>query len=345
MANVEKTVSGTHRVRWREDGKRRSKTLRTKREAENLRAELEGRDPRDGILFDTLAERWLRAKRTSEGTMTKYRWLLDAMLLPHLSGRRIRGITHAQVVELFNAELDAGRSWDNVRAAKTMLSSMFKSALRDGDASHNPADYRLDKDQRPRRNPTLLTVDQLAGLADGLGHHYRALVLLTAYTGLRWGEATGLFGRHIDLNGMQIAVQQQLVRRRGALVIDDPKTDHSRRIVGLADDVEPEIRSHLNRYRVGRDTFAFTNLEGGPLAANSFFPIWDRARSRLGLDEFRWHDFRHVAASHMLARGIPIQAVSAQLGHASIQITVDLYHHLATDHIDQLRPKLAGLYT
>jgi integrase len=41
----------------------------------------------------------------------------------------------------------------------------------------------------------------------------------------------------------------------------------------------------------------------------------------------RVHDARHTYASLMLRRGVPIAYVSNQLGHSSIQITVDLYGH------------------
>ena len=39
------------------------------------------------------------------------------------------------------------------------------------------------------------------------------------------------------------------------------------------------------------------------------------------------HDARHTYASLMLRRGVPIAYVAKQLGHSSIQVTVDLYGH------------------
>ena len=39
------------------------------------------------------------------------------------------------------------------------------------------------------------------------------------------------------------------------------------------------------------------------------------------------HDARHTYASLMLRRGVPIVYISKQLGHSSIQVTVDLYGH------------------
>jgi integrase len=37
--------------------------------------------------------------------------------------------------------------------------------------------------------------------------------------------------------------------------------------------------------------------------------------ARAGLPRIRLHDVRHSAASHLLARGVPVAAVAARLGH------------------------------
>jgi integrase len=43
-----------------------------------------------------------------------------------------------------------------------------------------------------------------------------------------------------------------------------------------------------------------------------------------------YHCFRHTKATAMLARGVPLQAVSALLGHANVSTTDRLYHHATT---------------
>jgi integrase len=43
----------------------------------------------------------------------------------------------------------------------------------------------------------------------------------------------------------------------------------------------------------------------------------------------RIHDARHTYASLLLRRNVPIAYVSRQLGHSSIQVTVDLYGHFS----------------
>jgi integrase len=53
------------------------------------------------------------------------------------------------------------------------------------------------------------TVHQVAALADAIPPRFRALVLVAAYTGLRWGELAGLRVRRVDLLHRQITVAEQ----------------------------------------------------------------------------------------------------------------------------------------
>ena len=61
--------------------------------------------------------------------------------------------------------------------------------------------------------------------------------------------------------------------------------------------------------------------------------------------QIRLHDLRHTFASLLLQQGESIVYVKDQLGHASIQITVDTYGHLipganrgAVDRLDDAAP-------
>jgi len=50
---------------------------------------------------------------------------------------------------------------------------------------------------------------------------------------------------------------------------------------------------------------------------------------RTGLKSIRLHDARHSHASLMLKQGVHPKIVQERLGHASIQITLDTYSHIA----------------
>ncbi len=56
--------------------------------------------------------------------------------------------------------------------------------------------------------------------------------------------------------------------------------------------------------------------------------VFERMLKRAGLRHIRIHDLRHTFASLLLQQGESVVYVRDQLGHGSIQITVDTYGHL-----------------
>ena len=49
---------------------------------------------------------------------------------------------------------------------------------------------------------------------------------------------------------------------------------------------------------------------------------------KLKILDFRFHDLRHTFASLLLQQGESLHYVKEQMGHASIQTTVDVYGHI-----------------
>jgi integrase len=69
------------------------------------------------------------------------------------------------------------------------------------------------------------------------------------------------------------------------------------------------------------DDLVFSTLEGKPLRPNTITRAWTMLAARAGVKVIRLHDARHTHASLMLKQ--------ERLGHASIQMTLDTYSHVA----------------
>ena len=81
----------------------------------------------------------------------------------------------------------------------------------------------------------------------------------------------------------------------------------------------------------GRDLapWVFTNRVDRPVdALNLVHRVWLPLLEKAGLRRIRFHDLRHTYASLLIQRGESLTYVKDQLGHHSIQVTVDLYGHL-----------------
>ena len=77
------------------------------------------------------------------------------------------------------------------------------------------------------------------------------------------------------------------------------------------------------------DDLVFCDLEGKPLLPDTITHAWVKLVRRIGLKGIRFHDARHTHASLMLKQGVHPKIVQERLGHASIQIILDTYSHVA----------------
>jgi integrase len=73
----------------------------------------------------------------------------------------------------------------------------------------------------------------------------------------------------------------------------------------------------------------FTREDGNPIDPDGFSKRFGRLTRRAGLPRIRLHDLRHTHASIMLAAGVHAKVVQERLGHSSIQVTLDIYSHVA----------------
>ena len=183
-----------------------------------------------------------------------------------------------------------------------------------------------------------LTHAQLSALADAIGH-WRLLVLVLGYTGLRWGEATALRVCDIDLGRRRIDVRRAFSDVGGKIVLGTPKS-HLARTVPLPRFLAVDLAAFV----VGKnpDDLVFTTASGSMVRLSNwrqavFLPA--RRKARIS-DRFRIHDLRHTAAALMVQAGYPPKMLQAILGHASITTTLDLYGHLYPGDMDKYADRL-----
>jgi integrase len=72
----------------------------------------------------------------------------------------------------------------------------------------------------------------------------------------------------------------------------------------------------------------FASDMGNYLDIENVWRAFYRVLTAAGLRHIRFHDLRHTFASLLIQQGESLAYVGDQMGHASIQITVDTYGHL-----------------
>ena len=119
------------------------------------------------------------------------------------------------------------------------------------------------------------TVAQVAALADAIGPRYRALVLVAAYGGLRWGELVGLHGKRVDLLHGRVTVAEQVAEVNGRRIPGPPKTEAGRRTVTLPVVAAVAPAEHLAAFaEPGPEGLVFPAPEGGYLRHSNLRRRW-----------------------------------------------------------------------
>jgi integrase len=148
---------------------------------------------------------------------------------------------------------------------------------------------------------------------------------------LRWGD--------VDWNSHRIWVRRN-INRHGQF--QEPKTHGSVRAIAMPDTLAATLREHrMASRRKEADDLIFATEKGTPLDGQNFVRrIFDPALRRAGLPKIRFHDLRHSFASLLIAQGEHPKLISEQLGHASVQITLDRYGHLLPASYDSAGERL-----
>jgi integrase len=336
------------------NGRQYSRTFRTRREAEDFVAReraalLQGTwlDPNAGKeIFGTYAARWLKMRGDIRPrTLELYDYLLRHHLVPEFGETPLKRISPAQV-RAWNSNLLArsGVGPSTVAKAYRLLGTIMATAVADELIVRTPCILKGASVERPAERP-VITLAEVAVLADGVEPRFRCMVLLATWAGMRFGELAGLTRSDIDLDARTVCVSKQLQELRGGvLVVGPPKTDAGNRTISLPPHVVPEIESHIHNWvGVGADALMFSGPEGGPLRRSNFNRrVWHPACATSGLQGFRFHDLRHTGNTLAAATGASTKELMARMGHSSSRAAL-IYQHATLERDRALADALSKL--
>jgi integrase len=276
---------------------------------------------------------------------------LRVHLLPVFGCLPIDQIQRRRIKQFIYDKLNEGLSASSVRNIKSTLSGVLTSAFEDEMIPGNEASGlgKLIKTGDLKKHINPFTKDEILLLLDKAREHfprYYPVFLLAVSTGMRLGEVIGLQPGDIDFNGGFIEVKRSIVRGR----VDTPKNGKSRR-VDMSLMLAQVLKDHLvwtkeETLRKGwmkpPETLIF-NDEGNPLDKRNLAQrYYEKCLAKAGLRRANWHCLRHTYASIHISQGESLAYVRDQLGHHSIQITVDIYGHLVPGSNRSAADRLLG---
>ena len=149
-------------------------------------------------------------------------------------------------------------------------------------------------------------------------------------TGLRQEELLAFRWGNIDWVSGQMQVRLVLSRNDGEWQFYPPKSETSTRDINVDHSLLLELKKW--RLKLGKselDDLVFPSPSGGPLHRSTLYKRgFLSAIRKSGVPRIRFHDLRHTYASLLIDQGEHPKYIQAQMGHSSINVTMDVYGHL-----------------
>lgn len=252
--------------------------------------------------------------------------------------REIGGIRHSEV-QTWVSDLAKRMSATSTLRAYGILAGILDVAVKDRRIASNPA-RDLTLPRKKGKAKVYLSHSQVELFAKSSSHP--TLVHFLAYTGLRWGEATGLRVKHLDALRRRVRVEENAVKVNGKIHVGTPKTHATRSVPYPPFLAEPLARLCEGK---GRESILFGDGISHmviPHSSRGWFAAAVRRAQEAERDFPRVtpHDLRHTAASLAISAGANVKAVQRMLGHASAAMTLDVYADLFDDDLEAVSTAL-----
>lgn len=358
FGSVRKLPSDRYQARYLgPDGRIRKapQTFARKAEAEKYLTLIEAQmvrgewiDPERGkIRLKDYADRWITERpNLRPRTVHLYRWTLGRHITPHLGDMPVNRLDTPMIREWRTLLLDSGVSVTMAAKAYRLLRAVLMTAVKEDELIRiNPCRVVGADQEKPAERP-VLSVPQIFALAERMPERFRALILVTAFGSLRWGEVVALQRCDIDLSAGTVRVRQAFVEHRGTgLILGPPKSKAGLRTIALPKAALPMLKQHMGEY-VGAadDAFVFTSESGRNIWRGNFNKMvkWPEAVAEIGATGLHFHDLRHTGNSlASRAPGASLRDIMARMGHDSPRAALIYQHtnqeadHGIADAIDQ----------
>lgn len=224
------------------------------------------------------------------------------------------------------------RSPATVNRYLAILSHLFTVAMKEwGWVEENPL-RKVTKMKEPRGRVRFLSDEERAKLLEACKQsespYLYLVVVLALSTGARKMEILGLSWRDVDLE-------------RGIITLHETKNG-DRRILPLVGHALALLKEHAKVRHLNTD-FVFPGKDlQKPIDLRTPF---ENALKRSEIENFRFHDLRHSAASYLAMNGASLAEIAEVLGHKTLQM-VKRYAHLSEAHtasiVEKMNNKIFG---
>ena len=321
---------------------------------------------KENITLDKWFGYWIevyKKKSVRPNTLREYTHIYNKSISPYIGNYNINSITKSVIQNLILKADDSGYGYERQNKIKIILSDMFSKAMDDEFLLKNPAKSVRIYGKKKISAKALSKDEQEIFFECCAGTFYDNLFNIAVNTGLRPGELFALTEKDINLEEGYIDVNKTLVYQKyldddcKAFHVEPPKTCQSYRKVPMNSlcrkYIERQIRQKNvieNKRPKEKNDYLFTTKFNTPLNSQIYSDaikaVIDMINVSKSCDEemeyFSGHTFRHTFATRCFEAGVSPKVVQSYLGHATLQMTMDLYTHVMPEKLNSDIERIAS---
>jgi integrase len=286
------------------------------------------------IRLGPYGEKWIAERKLRPRTREYYEDLFRLHIRPYLGDLALGAIKPATIRSWRSRLLDGGTTEPQAVKAYALLRAILNTAVKEDEIlRQNPCRIPgYDRYHTPER--PVASVAQVFALADAMPARFAALIVVAAFSSLRWGELAALRRCDVDLTTGTVRVPRTLTALRNRMEFGAPKSAAGNRVVALPAVARSALAAHLRDYvGDGPDALVFTGEKGAVLRSGNWRRAvgWVEAVRAAGLPEgFHFHDLRHTGNTLAAATGASTRELMHRMGHASMRAAL-IYQHATSE--------------
>ena len=293
------------------------------------------------ILYKDWIYTWLLEKKDyiKESTYANYSNNIFNHIIPKLGNYYLNELNH-KVIQDFLLELSKNGRKDNTGglAEKTIkditiiIKGSIKKGINEDKIKHIELTFNYPKDNKENKLYVLTKREQnkiTSYVLENINSRNIGL-LISLYSGIRIGELCALRWEDIDFKKNCVTINKTIQRvyikdknkNISKVIITTPKTKNANREIPINKD----FLEILKKVKSDKEHYILTGNEKY-IEPRTYRKYFNKVLDELKIKHFNFHSLRHTFATNCISLGVDYKTVSELLGHANVNITLNLYVH------------------
>lgn len=293
------------------------------------------------ILYKDWIYAWVIEKKDyiKESTYANYSNNIFNHIIPKLGNYTLNEINH-KIIQDFLLELSKNGRKDNtgglsektIKDITIIVKGSIKKGINEGKIKHIELSFNYPKDNKEKSIYILTKYEQNKITNYVLDNRNTKNIgfLISLYSGIRIGELCALQWKDIDFKNNKLMISKTIQRvyikdkdkSISKVIITTPKTKNANREIPVNKDFLEIIKS----FKTDKDNYILSNSDKY-IEPRTYRKYFNKILKELKIKHFNFHSLRHTFATNCISLGCDYKTVSELLGHANVNITLNLYVH------------------